>query len=413
MTILLGDCLSKMAGIESATIDLVYLDPPFFSQKNHRLKPRDNSKEYTYEDVWGSLEAYLSFMKECLIQCRRVLKNTGSIFLHCDRSASHHLRLLLDETFGTDMFQSEIIWAYRRWSSKKKGLLNSHQTIFFYSKTKDFKFNTIYTDYSPTTNIDQILQERERDINGKSVYKRDEYGNIIIGKEKKGVPLSDVWYIPYLNPKAKERVGYPTQKPVLLLEQIIRIASDENDLILDPFCGSGTTLIAAKLLNRRFIGIDNSVEAVNLTKHRLYNPIISRSAYIEKGADSYIEKSSMELEILKSINAIPVQRNSGIDGFLKKLYHGKPISIRFQKEHEPLQEAKNRLITASKAKECGLMILFRTNLLDQSTFMSAQKELDQNLLVIDSYDLIIRNWIKNKSKEHPNNRLCPRAAVKY
>src|SRR5699024_9228610 len=139
------------------------------------------------------------------------------------------------------------IWAYKRWSNSKKGLLNNHQNIYFYSKSKSFKFNTMYTDYSPTTNLDQILQARMRDEHAKSKYKTDENGQVVLGKEKKGVPLSDIWNIPYLNPKAKERTGYPTQKPILLLEQIIKIATDEGDTVLDPFCGSGTTLVAADL----------------------------------------------------------------------------------------------------------------------------------------------------------------------
>jgi site-specific DNA-methyltransferase (adenine-specific) len=138
----------------------------------------------------------------------------------------------MDKVFGRENFQSEIIWSYKRWSNAKKGLLNAHQVIFFYSKTKNFKFNTLYTDYSATTNLDQILQDRERDENGKSVYKKDENGNVVLGKEKKGVPLSDVWEIPYLNPKAKERTGYPTQKPVLLLNQILNIVTHEGDLVV-------------------------------------------------------------------------------------------------------------------------------------------------------------------------------------
>lgn len=156
---------------------------------------------------------YKHFIKERLQECRRVLKNIGIIFVHCDSSASHHIRSLLDEVFGAENFQSEIIWTYRRWSNAKRGLLNAHQTIYFYSKSDTYKFNTLYTDYSPTTNIDQILQERERDEHGKSVYKRDSQGNVVLGREKKGVPLSNVWEIPYLNPKAAERTGYPTQKP--------------------------------------------------------------------------------------------------------------------------------------------------------------------------------------------------------
>ena len=113
--------------------------------------------------------------------------------------------------------------------------MNNHQNIYFYSKTKDFKFNTFYTDYSASTNVDQILHDRVRNKDSKSIYKTDEDGKPVIGKKKNGVPLSDVWNIPYLNPKAKERTGYPTQKPILLLEQIIKIATDKGDVVLDPF----------------------------------------------------------------------------------------------------------------------------------------------------------------------------------
>jgi site-specific DNA-methyltransferase (adenine-specific) len=197
----------------------------------------------------------------------------------------------MDKVFGRENFQSEIIWSYKRWSNAKKGLLNAHQVIFFYSKTQDFKFNTLYTDYSATTNLDQILQDRERDENGKSVYKKDENGNVILGKEKKGVPLSDVWEIPYLNPKAKERTGYPTQKPVLLLNQILNIVTDEGDLVVDPFCGSGTTCVSAKSLNRQFIGIDISKDAVELANSRLEEMVISESNLLNKGTNEYQEKT--------------------------------------------------------------------------------------------------------------------------
>lgn len=176
----------------------------------------------------------------------------------------------------------------------EKGLLSSHQTIYFYSKTEDFKFNTIFTDYSPTTNIDQILQDRVRDENGKSVYKRDEEGQVIQGKEKKGVPLTDVWNIPYLNPKAKERTGYPTQKPILLLEQIIKIVTDENDTVFDPFCGSGTTLVAAKILKRKFIGIDISSDAISLTNQRLEQPVRTDSLLLQKGKKNILAELMMK-----------------------------------------------------------------------------------------------------------------------
>lgn len=163
------------------------------------------------------------------------MRDDGSLLLHCDKTASHHLRFVLDEIFGEDNFVNEIVWTYKRWSNSKSGLQNAHQIIFFYSKCENFKFNKLYTDYSATTNIDQILQERERDLFGKAVYKRNADGEIVKPTSKKGVPLSDVWEIPFLNPKAKERCGYPTQKPVALLKKIIEVTTDESDIVLDPF----------------------------------------------------------------------------------------------------------------------------------------------------------------------------------
>lgn len=305
MSLLLGDCLKRMKEIDDESVDLIYLDPPFFTQKEQALKSRDNSKQYSFDDTWNSIDEYRVYIEERLRECFRVLKRTGSVFLHCDKSASHHLRMALDNVFGYNNFRSEIIWYYKRWSNSKKGLLNNHQTLYFYSKTGDFKFNTIYTEYSLTTNIDQILQDRVRNEHGKSEYKRNKNGDAILGKAKKGVPLSDVWEIPFLNPKAAERVGYPTQKPIVLLERIINICTDENDVVLDPFAGSGTTLIAAKLLNRQFVGIDMSPDAVELAYARLRNPIKSNSYLLERGKSSYKNLTDEELNILRSIDAIP------------------------------------------------------------------------------------------------------------
>ena len=131
--ILHGDSIKELDKIEQNSIDLIYLDPPFFTQKIQKLKTKDNTKEYSFEDTWDNILEYKNYIQKRLKKCRDTLKNTGSIFLHCDRSASHYLRIALDEVFGTDNFQSEIIWSYKRWSNAKKGLLNAHQVIFFYS----------------------------------------------------------------------------------------------------------------------------------------------------------------------------------------------------------------------------------------------------------------------------------------
>lgn len=391
MSVVHGDCKNILQNIQSESIDMIYLDPPFFTQKTHSQKTRDNTVEYSFSDNWSSADEYKKFVKERLYECHRVLKQTGNIFLHCDKNASHHLRVILDEVFGIDNFRNEIIWSYKRWTSSKSSLQSRHQTIHFYGKSKKNKFNTIYTDYSATTNVDQILQERVRNAHGKSVYKTNDSGEVTWGQEKKGVALGDVWEIPYLNPKAKERVGYPTQKPVLLLERIIEISTDESDTVLDPFCGSGTTLVAAKLMGRKFVGIDISLEACIIAENRLVSPIKTTSTLLEKGTSSYLTKTPLEEVILSSLEATPVQRNSGIDGFLKIHQIDSFIPIKIQKLNESLFEAQEKLTLAAKKRSCSHMVLIRTH----TNLEQEQIELRQphpNIFIIDSLELSIGNW---------------------
>jgi len=383
--LILGDCITELKKIEQDSIDLIYLDPPFFTQKTQSLS--SNGKEYLFDDKWDNINVYKNYIQERLKECKKLLKNTGSIFLHCDRSASHYLRIALDEIFGVDNFQSEIIWSYKRWSNAKKGLLNGHQVIFFYSKTKKFKFNTAYTDYSPTTNIDQIFQKRVRDKNGKTIYKTLENGDSELMEEKKGVPLSDVWEIPYLNPKAKERAGYPTQKPILLLERIIKLVTNEGDTVLDPFCGSGTTLVASHLLKRKYIGIDKSNEAIELTRQRLENPIKTESNLLKKGKNAYINQDVKTLEILNKLNIIPVQRNKGIDGFLKIKNSFKPIPIKIQKDNETLENSIQLLLQACQKNGYKKKILIKTNNIKiNQLFSFDEQKLDNNMIVFDNID---------------------------
>jgi site-specific DNA-methyltransferase (adenine-specific) len=389
-----GNCIEKLKEVNANHVDLIYFDPPFFTQKKHSLSNRSNSKTYEFEDRYESIDEYLSLIENTLIQCKRILKSTGSVFLHCDKTASHYIRTVLDKVLGSENFQSEIVWAYKRWSNSKKGLLNSHQIIFFYSKTTDFKFNTLYTNYSATTNLDQILQDRERNENGKSAYKKDEKGNILLGKEKKGVPLSDVWEIPFLNPKAKERTGYPTQKPVLLLNQILNIVTDEGDLVLDPFCGSGTTCVSAKLLKRNFIGIDISKEAVELANSRLEEMVITESALLNKGVEEYLEKSERELAILEEINAFPVQRNSGIDGFMKEHCNGMPVPVKIQSENETIEDAIEKLERASIGKGYALKIVIQTKESKTSRLFDFHSDVE----IIKSLELQTRELTKRTHK---------------
>ena len=192
-----GDCLKIMKDLKDKSIDMIYLDPPFFTNKKHSLSSRDRMSHYSFDDLWECHKIYAEFMQLRLIEAKRILNDTGSIFIHCDKSANHILRLVGEDVFGKENFLSEIIWSYKRWSNSSNNLTPNHQNILYFSKTEKYKFNKIYTEYSETTNIDQILQKRSRDAHGKAIYAREMDGSLVSSDEKKGVPLADVWEIPF------------------------------------------------------------------------------------------------------------------------------------------------------------------------------------------------------------------------
>lgn len=355
-----GDCLTVCRSLAGDSVDLVYVDPPFFTQKTHSLTTRDRTTKFEFSDEWSSRTEYLEFLRLRLREFRRLLKATGSLFFHCDTNASHHIRCILDEVFGETMFRSEIIWHYRRWSNSQRSPLASHQTLFFYSKTDDYQYHQLFDDYSPSTNVDQILQRRRRDEHGKSVYARNDDGQVVNDGHKNGVPISDVWDIPYLNPKAKERVGYPTQKPILLLERIISLVTLPGNVVLDPFSGSGTTLVAAQLLERDAIGIDISSDAVELAQKRLFDPIRTSSELLRKGRDSYVQSDDAALAYLHGIKFVPVQRNRGIDALLNSAPGENPILLRVQREGESLLDAAELLHAAGRSKQPATLVLIAT-----------------------------------------------------
>lgn len=206
--------------------------------------------------------------------------------------------------------------------------------------------------------------------------------------------------IPYLNPKAKERVGYPTQKPIILLEQIIKLVTDENDIVMDPFAGSGTTLVAAKMLNRKYIGVDISKEAVQLAKDRLMTLIKTESFLLKKGKAAYKNLTENQIAILKSIGATLVQRNNGIDGFLNEYVDGKPVSVKIQKKDETLDEAISKLLKASKRKKCAYMVLIRTHI--DTTSVVDFENIPHGLILLNSYELLINEKL---------NRIIPELHV--
>ena len=386
-----GDCLDVARELLTGSARLIYLDPPFLTQKTHTLRTRDRTREFSFDDLWSSHEDYAKFLDSRLREFHRIVADDGSLFFHCDRKASHIARALLDTIFGQDNFRSEIIWHYRRWSNSQRTLLPAHQTIFFYSKSARYLFNPTYGEYSPSTNVDQILQRRKRDEHGKAAYERDESGAVVTGGPKKGVPLSDVWDIPFLNPKAKERTGYPTQKPVLLLERIITLVTAPGDLVLDPFCGSGTTLVAAQLTGRKAFGIDSSADAVALARQRLVNPEKTESPLLEAGRESYRTVDDGALALLEGLDCIPVHRNNGIDAILAQNFNGQPIPVRVQRSHESVLEAAGTLASAGRTKNAALMVLVVTHRGGDLAFGQA---LPTGVIAVDSPALQVREALE-------------------
>lgn len=353
-----GDNLDVLRhSVADESVDLIYLDPPFNSKATYNVLFKEKSGKDSaaqieaFEDTWhwdmaaaealdevlrqggepaqamtafekllghNDLLAYLTMMAVRLLELHRVLKPTGSLYLHCDPTASHYLKVLMDSIFGTDSFRSEVIWKRTSAHSSAKRYGPVHDTILFYSKGKTVSWNPIYQPYEQsyldafythtdpdgrrwrrsdltgagTRNGETGLPWRGIDVTAKGRHwsrppddldTLDSQGRIHwpakkggmpmlkrYADEQKGVPLQDIWTdIKPIHNLGTERLGYPTQKPEALLERIIAASSNEGDLVLDPFCGCGTAVVAAQTLGRRWIGIDVTHLAVNLMKRRL------------------------------------------------------------------------------------------------------------------------------------------------
>lgn len=350
-TLYYGDNLDILRRyIKDESVDLIYLDPPFKSNQNYNVlfKERNGTQSSAqikaFEDTWhwdrkaedtyieiveklpkkiadlvkalrsflgeNDMMAYLVMMAIRLQELHRVLKPTGSIYLHCDPTASHYLKLLMDAVFGAKGFRSEIVWRRSAAHSDSSGFGRLHDVVFFYSKSDDFFFQTQYQPYSEKY---IAIHYRHQDTKGlflddnltakglrgggysynwkgksgiwrcpiDTMKKHETEGRLYYTSkgnprykrylhEMPGVPAQDIWTdIPPINSQAKERLGYPTQKPEKLLERIIRASSKEGNIVLDPFCGCGTAITMAERLKRKWIGIDITHLAISLMKHRL------------------------------------------------------------------------------------------------------------------------------------------------
>jgi DNA modification methylase len=287
--------------VPDESVDLVYLDPPFKSDQDYNVLfteqngSRSSAQIRVFEDTWrwdqtaarayqevveggagaiprvmqglrlilgeNDMLAYLAMMAPRLIDLRRVLKPTGSIYLHCDPTASHYLKLLMDSIFHGINFRSEIIWSYRRWPSKTNNYQHMHDTLLYYIKDQPATFNVMYEPASES--FLRRFKGRGNRLDPGATTKRPTEGNT------PGLPLRDVWEMSIIAGSAAERLGYPTQKPEALLERILSVSTNPGDTVLDPFCGCGTTIAVAQRTGRRWIGIDVTQLAVTLIKNRL------------------------------------------------------------------------------------------------------------------------------------------------
>ncbi|MCY4575729.1 MAG: site-specific DNA-methyltransferase [Chloroflexi bacterium] len=268
----LGDNLAILRELTDESVNLIATDPPFNKGREVRADSDRAAGDATFSDRWSwkddvdpewrtllsdicpaalsviesarlsygeDMAAYLCFMAVRLVEMRRVLSKDGSIYVHCDPTSSHYLKQLMDVVFGIGNFRNEIVWAYGLGGSSRRTFSRKHDVILFYTKSNRYMFNKPQTPAKSQRLKGQMKGE------------------------------TDVWDIASLNNMAKERTGYPTQKPLALYERIIEASTNPDDLVLDPFCGSGTTLVAAQRLGRSWIGIDSNASAVETARGRL------------------------------------------------------------------------------------------------------------------------------------------------
>lgn len=295
-TIYCGDNLDVLPKyIPGASVDLIYIDPPFNSSRNYEVFWGEAQERRSFDDRFGDAMAYIEWMRPRLRELHRVLKPTGTFYYHCDWHASHYVKVELDRLFGFNNFRNEIIWRYRKYQKAEMGAFaRNHDTILMYAKDANAKFT-----FNPqTVALDKprrYLKRQWDKATGRIVNAKDDAGRVeymTVERQK----VDDVWDLPYLMPASRERLGYPTQKPLALLERIIAASSNPGDVVLDAFCGCGTTLEAAAKLKRRWVGIDYSPTACRVMGDRLE----ARLGFVE-GQDFHIwdmPKSEGELRTM-------------------------------------------------------------------------------------------------------------------
>ncbi|MFX0023402.1 MAG: site-specific DNA-methyltransferase [Candidatus Hermodarchaeota archaeon] len=303
-------------------ISLIYIDPPFATGGDFNLKVQIGEEgkifnNIAYKDKWNEgIETYLDFLYERLILMKMLLADNGSIYVHLDWHISHYIKLIMDEIFGHENFRNEIIWAYPAASVKtRRFFIRSYDTILFYSKSNDYIFNDnpkIYQEFS-----DRVKNALKKDDKGTFYYRGGSHNGKKLSQkvyiDKEGIFPRDVWNdIPYIRANTTEYQGFSTQKPERLLRRIILASTNENDLVGDFFCGSGTTLAVAEKLGRRWIGCDSNNYAIHMAKKRVLslqesNDILNWNKKYKKLANNF---KILRYENDKSLKSI-------LSGFLK------------------------------------------------------------------------------------------------
>jgi DNA modification methylase len=272
--LVMGSLLHKFAG----KIDLIYIDPPFATGADFSflteigdgpaevVKDQSIIEEKAYRDTWGhGTNSYISMMRDRLLLLRELLSPKGTLYVHIDWTIGHYLKLALDEVFGVDKFRNEIIWFYtNKLGTGGNTFDKHHDNLLVYVNGPEWTHNPLVRPVKK-----QKMQPVTKKIEGERVWLRDESGNRVYEMGKAETKIGDVWEVPYINPVASERLGYATQKPEALLQNVVSASSNVGDLVADFFCGSGTTLAVAEKLGRRWIGCDLSRWAIHVSRKRL------------------------------------------------------------------------------------------------------------------------------------------------
>lgn len=331
-----GDNLYVMRSLPSESIDLIYIDPPFFSNRDYVQIWGDDNEIRSFQDIFGDgMYSYLAWLNARLWEMKRLLKPTGSIYVHCDWHASHYIKGEMDKIFGYGNFLNEIIWRYRRWTAASNNYQRMHDTLLYYAKSKEYIFNRQFEAFSEKTTIAPF---QRKIVDGRAVQDKTK---LMQRDPEKGVSMHDVWDIAYIHPVAHERLGYPTQKPEALLERVIAGSSNTGDVVADFFMGGGTTGAVAMKKGRRFIGSDISRVAVSVSYNRLVEAAerLSGIDVTEKQAPRLELKTQSMADIrVGYVGSYPIDKFEGMPQaefrkFILGLYDANPYTGQHQAIH--------------------------------------------------------------------------------